>query len=58
MVGRIVELNRTGLAVHKRRGFLAVDEDGAEAGRIGLDESRPCSPRVRGSCGQTPLWPN
>ena len=38
MVGRIVELSRTGLAVHKRRGFLAVDEGGAEAGRIGLDD--------------------
>ncbi|TCP22193.1 CRISPR-associated endonuclease Cas1, partial [Rhodovulum adriaticum] len=36
MVGRIVELSRTGLAVHKRRGFLAVDEGGTEAGRIGL----------------------
>lgn len=38
MVGRIVELSRTGLAVHKRRGFLAVDEGGTEAGRIGLDD--------------------
>lgn len=38
MVGRIVELSRTGLAVHKRRGFLAVDEGGNEAGRIGLDD--------------------
>lgn len=38
MVGRIVELSRTGLAVHKRRGFLAVDESGNEAGRIGLDD--------------------
>ncbi len=38
MVGRIVELSRTGLAVHKRRGFIAVDEGGNEAGRIGLDD--------------------
>jgi CRISPR-associated protein Cas1 len=38
MVGRIVELSRTGLAVHKRRGFLTVDESGNEAGRIGLDD--------------------
>lgn len=38
MVGRIVELSRTGLAVHKRRGFLAVDEGGTEAGRIGLED--------------------
>ena len=38
MVGQILELTRTGLAVHKRRGFLAVDECGAEAGRIGLED--------------------
>lgn len=38
MVGQILELNRTGLAVHKRRGFLAVDDGGTEAGRIGLDD--------------------
>ncbi|MGC9457777.1 MAG: type II CRISPR-associated endonuclease Cas1 [Halothiobacillaceae bacterium] len=38
MVGQILELTRTGLAVHKRRGFLAVDDGGAEAGRIGLED--------------------
>ena len=38
MVGRVVELTTTGLAVHKRRGFLAVDSGEAEAGRVGLDE--------------------
>ena len=38
MVGQILELTRSGLAVHKRRGFLAVDEAGAEAGRIGLED--------------------
>ncbi|MBC6442793.1 MAG: type II CRISPR-associated endonuclease Cas1 [Rhodobacteraceae bacterium] len=38
MTGRIVELTRTGLAVHKRRGFLAVDEDGTEAGKVSLDD--------------------
>lgn len=38
MVGQILELNSTGLAVHKRRGFLAVDDGGTEAGRIGLDD--------------------
>ena len=38
MVGQILELNRTGLAVHKRRGFLAVDDGGTEAGRIGIDD--------------------
>lgn len=38
MVGQILELNRTGLTVHKRRGFLAVDDGETEAGRIGLDD--------------------
>jgi CRISPR-associated protein Cas1 len=38
MVGQILELNRTGLSVHKRRGFLAVDADGSEAGRLGLED--------------------
>ncbi len=38
MVGRILELTRTGLSVHKRRGFLAVDADGQEAGRLGLED--------------------
>jgi len=38
MVGQILELARTGLAVHKRRGFLAVDADGQEVGRVGLED--------------------
>ena len=38
MVGRILELTAPGLSVHKRRGFLAVDTDGGEAGRIAFDE--------------------
>lgn len=38
MVGQILELNRTGLSVHKRRGFLAVDAGEQEAGRLGLDD--------------------
>ena len=38
MVGQILELTRTGLAVHKRRGFLALDDGGVEAGRIGLED--------------------
>ncbi len=38
MVGQILELTRAGLAVHKRRGFLAVDDGGTEAGRIGLED--------------------
>lgn len=38
MVGRILELTRPGLAVHKRRGFLAVDSSDGEVGRIGLDD--------------------
>ena len=38
MVGRILELTRAGLAVHKRRGFLAIDDGGVEAGRIGLED--------------------
>jgi len=38
MVGQILELNRPGLTVHKRRGFLAVDDGGVESGRIGLDD--------------------
>jgi len=38
MVGQILELTRTGLSVHKRRGFLTVDSEGREAGRLGLDD--------------------
>jgi CRISPR-associated protein Cas1 len=38
MVGRILELTAPGLSVHKRRGFLAVDTDGGEAGRIAFDD--------------------
>lgn len=38
MVGQILELTRTGLSVHKRRGFLAVDADGSEVGRLGLED--------------------
>ncbi len=38
MVGQILELTRMGLSVHKRRGFLAVDAEGREAGRLGLDD--------------------
>lgn len=38
MVGRILELTRPGLSVHKRRGFLAVDDREGEAGRIALDD--------------------
>lgn len=38
MVGRILELTRPGLSVHKRRGFLAVDTSDGEAGRIAFDD--------------------
>jgi CRISPR-associated protein Cas1 len=38
MVGRILELTAPGLSVHKRRGFLAVDTDGGEVGRIAFDD--------------------
>ena len=38
MVGRILELTRTGLSVHKRRGFLVIEERGTEAGRIGIED--------------------
>lgn len=38
MVGRILELSAPGLSVHKRRGFLAVDTNGGEAGRIAFDD--------------------
>lgn len=38
MVGRILELTRPGLSVHKRRGFLAVDTSEGEAGRIAFDD--------------------
>lgn len=38
MVGRILELTKLGLSVHKRRGFLAVDTTDGEAGRIPLDD--------------------
>lgn len=38
MVGQILELSRAGLAVHKRRGFLAMDDSGVEAGRVGLED--------------------
>lgn len=36
MVGRILELSCAGLSVHKQRGFLAVNADGREVGRVGL----------------------
>lgn len=38
MVGRILELTKPGLSVHKRRGFLAVDTSDGEAGRIAFDD--------------------
>lgn len=38
MVGRILELTKPGLSVHKRRGFLAVDTREGEAGRIAFDD--------------------
>lgn len=38
MVGRILELTKPGLSVHKRRGFLAVDTGDGEAGRIAFDD--------------------
>ncbi|MBR9651936.1 type II CRISPR-associated endonuclease Cas1 [Thalassovita aquimarina] len=38
MVGRILELSRDGLAVHKSRGFLSVREDGSEIGKAELDD--------------------
>ncbi|MBW7057792.1 type II CRISPR-associated endonuclease Cas1 [Paracoccus bogoriensis] len=38
MVGRILELTATGLSVHKRRGFLAVETGAGEAGRIAFDD--------------------
>ena len=38
MVGRVLELSRPGLSVHKRLGFLVIHEGGTEAGRIGLDD--------------------
>lgn len=38
MVGRILELNRKNLAVHKFRGFLSVRENGSEIGRAELDD--------------------
>lgn len=38
MVGRIVELTRAGLSVHKQRGFLVVYDQGTETGRVGLDD--------------------
>ena len=37
MVGQILELTRAGISVHKRRGFLVVDESGAETGRVGIE---------------------
>lgn len=38
MVGRILELTKPGLSVHKRRGFLAVDTSAGEAGRLAFDD--------------------
>lgn len=38
MVGRILELTRNGLAVHKRRGFLAIEEKGQELGRLAIED--------------------
>nr|WP_194093720.1 CRISPR-associated endonuclease Cas1 [Marivivens aquimaris] len=38
MVGRISELSRDGLAVHKSRGFLSVREGGVEIGKAELDD--------------------
>ena len=38
MVGRILELSRDSLAVHKSRGFLSVREDGVEIGKAELDD--------------------
>lgn len=38
MVGRILELSRDNLAVHKSRGFLSVREDGREIGKAELDD--------------------
>ena len=38
MIGRVIELTKPGLSVHKRRGFLAVDRQGTEAVRVGFDD--------------------
>lgn len=38
MVGRILELTRPGLSVHKRRGFLAVETSEGETGLIAFDD--------------------
>lgn len=38
MVGRILELSRDNLAVHKSRGFLSVRENGEEIGKAELDD--------------------
>lgn len=38
MVGRILELSRDSLAVHKSRGFLSVREGGVEIGKAELDD--------------------
>lgn len=38
MVGRILELNRDNLAVHKSRGFLSVRENEKEIGKVELDD--------------------
>lgn len=38
MVGRILELSRDSLAVHKSRGFLSVRENGVEIGKAELDD--------------------
>ena len=38
MVGRVLELNRNNLSVHKSRGFLSVREHGTEIGRAELDD--------------------
>ena len=38
MTGRILELSRNGLAVHKSRGFLSVRNDDGELGKVELDD--------------------
>lgn len=38
MVGRILELARENLAIHKARGFLSVRKEGAEIGKAELDD--------------------
>ncbi|MFD2173439.1 type II CRISPR-associated endonuclease Cas1 [Rhodobacter lacus] len=38
MVGHILELTRNGLTVHKRRGFLVIEEKGLELGRLATED--------------------